>query len=78
MQSLDLAALHATIKAVEHGALGSGISGSGPTIFTLSTNEETARNLGTVISSEFEKFRLNSDVFVSRINPLGATVLDHD
>ena len=65
-------------KAVEHGALGSGISGSGPTIFTLSTNEETARNLGTVISSEFEKFRLNSDVFVSRINPLGATVLDHD
>lgn len=64
-------------KALEHGALGSGISGSGPTIFTLSTDAQTARTLGTVISAEFEKFRLNSDVFVSRINPVGATVLDH-
>jgi homoserine kinase len=64
-------------KAVENGALGSGISGSGPTIFTLSTDLETARNLGNVISAEFGKFQLNSDVFVSRINPRGATVLDH-
>jgi homoserine kinase len=64
-------------KALENGALGSGISGSGPTIFTLSKDPETARNLGNVISAEFEKFRLNSDVFVSRINPVGAAVLDH-
>jgi len=62
-------------KAVENGALGSGISGSGPTIFALSTDAETARNLGAVISGEFEKFRLNSEVFVSRVNPLGARVL---
>ena len=64
-------------KALENGALGSGISGSGPTIFTLSTDAKTAQGLGTVISAEFGKFGLNSDVFVSRINPLGATVLDH-
>lgn len=64
------------LKAKEHGALGSGISGSGPTIFTLSTDEKTARNLGEVISAEFEKFRLESEVFVSRINPLGACVLE--
>ena len=63
------------LKAVENGALGSGISGSGPTIFALSTHEETARRIGTVIAGEFEKFRLNSEVFVSRINPRGATIL---
>jgi homoserine kinase len=63
-------------KALENGALGSGISGSGPTIFALSTEIDTAHAIGKAISEEFEKFRLNSEVFVSRINPRGATILD--
>lgn len=63
-------------KAVENGALGSGISGSGPTIFALSTEEETAHLVGKAIGYEFEKFRLNSEVFISRINPLGARILE--
>lgn len=63
-------------KAMENGALGSGISGSGPTIFALSADEAIARKVGAVIVQEFEKFRLSSEVFVSRINPLGARILD--
>lgn len=62
-------------KAREHGALGSGISGSGPTIFALSKDEQTAQRVGQVISDEFARIRLNSEVFVSRINPKGAMVL---
>jgi homoserine kinase len=62
-------------KAVENGALGCGISGSGPTIFCLSTDLETAKRVGEIIQLEFHKFRLNSEVFVSKINPQGATVL---
>lgn len=63
-------------KALENGALGSGISGSGPTIFALSTDKATARKVGDVIGKEFERIRLNSEIFVSRINPKGAMVLD--
>lgn len=63
-------------KAFDNGALGSGISGSGPTIFALSTEEATARRVGEVIGKEFERIRLNSEIFVSRINPKGAMVLD--
>jgi homoserine kinase len=63
-------------KAVESGALGCGISGSGPTIFALSTDEQTAHQIGKVIGREFEKFRLNSEVFVSKINPLGGRIMD--
>lgn len=59
-----------------HGALGSGISGSGPTIFALSTDGQTAANVGKAIADEFRNFRLSSEVFVSRINPRGATILD--
>lgn len=63
-------------KALENGALGSGISGSGPTIFALSADEATARKVGDVIGKEFERIRLNNEIFVSRINPKGAMVLD--
>lgn len=59
-----------------HGALGAGISGSGPTIFALSTDEKTATNVGTAIADEFRNLRLTSDVFVSRINPVGATIIN--
>ena len=62
--------------ARENGALGSGISGSGPTIFALSQDEETAVRVGQAIVSKFQKFRLSSDVFVSKINPRGATIID--
>jgi homoserine kinase len=58
------------------GALGSGISGSGPTIFALSQDEGTAVRVGQAIVSEFRNFKLNSDVFVSRINPRGATIIN--
>lgn len=62
--------------AVEKGALGSGISGSGPTIFALSSNLQTAHEVGKAIGEEFDKFRLDSEVFVSAINPRGAIVLE--
>lgn len=63
-------------KAVQNGAMGCGISGSGPTIFALSTQCETGKRVGKVIQQEFQKFGLNSEVFVSKINPRGAIVLD--
>lgn len=62
-------------RVVQNGALGCGISGSGPTIFALSTDLDTASNVGKVIQMEFHKFQLNSEAFVSRINPQGARVL---
>lgn len=63
-------------RVAQNGALGCGISGSGPTIFALSTDPETAAKVGKIIQLEFHKFRLNSEVFVSKINPLGARIVD--
>jgi homoserine kinase len=62
--------------AVQNGALGCGISGSGPTIFALSTDFDTGAKVGEIIRGEFQKFGLESEAFVSRINPLGASVVD--
>ena len=63
-------------KAVEAGALGCGISGSGPTIFVLCTERALAKRVGEVIQIEFAKFKLESEVYVSKINTEGARVLE--
>jgi homoserine kinase len=64
-------------SAVHAGALGCGISGSGPTIFALSNDRDVASRVGSIIQSQFTDFGLNSDVFVSPVNREGATVIDN-
>jgi homoserine kinase len=63
-------------KAVlDAGALGSGISGSGPTIFALSKNEQTANEIGDVIQREFKRFEVDSEIYVSKVNLKGAAII---
>ncbi len=62
--------------AIQYGALGSGISGSGPTIFSLSTELETAEKVGEEIQRQFVNMKLKSDVFVSKINQTGARIVE--
>lgn len=62
-------------KSVEAGALGCGISGSGPTIFSLSSDIAIAAKVGEVIQSQFEQLQLESDVFISPINREGARII---
>jgi homoserine kinase len=61
--------------ALAEGALGSGISGSGPTIFALSTSSAIAGKVGKAIQREFESYRLKSEVFISAINQKGAAII---
>jgi homoserine kinase len=61
--------------AVSEGALGCGISGSGPTIFALSTDRKLAEQVGKAMQKKFESFKLNSEIYVSKINEQGAAVI---
>ncbi len=61
--------------ALEAGALGGGISGSGPSIFALSRGEETAKKVGDAMVKAFEKIGIESDLFVSQINANGPIVI---
>lgn len=60
--------------ALDEGALGAGISGSGPTLFALCTEREIAIRVAKRVQSEFDKMKLVSDTFISRINGNGARV----
>ncbi|MEN1785515.1 MAG: homoserine kinase [Bacteroidota bacterium] len=59
-------------KAVKDaGALGSGISGSGPSIFALSEGEATAQKVAKAMESVYNTTGLDFDIHVSPISPLG-------
>lgn len=60
----------------EAGALGGGISGSGPSIFMLSKNETTAREVEKQMHSVYEKLSLDHHTYVTTINQNGVTFVD--
>lgn len=61
--------------AMENGALGSGISGSGPSIFALSKGKETADKIAKAMGAVYDEMNLPYEIHVSRINPDGIRIL---
>lgn len=61
--------------ALTAGALGSGISGSGPSIFALSKGEETAQKVAKAMSTIYTSINIEHDVYVSKINTEGIKIL---
>ncbi len=53
------------------GALGGGISGSGPSIFMLSKTQETAQNVESAMHEVYSKTGIEFNIYVSRIHPAG-------
>ena len=66
-----------TVKkhALLNNALGVGISGSGPSIFALSTSKDTANNIAQIMQAQFNKLNIGSDTYVSQINMNGVKVI---
>ena len=62
-------------EALNQGALGSGISGSGPSIFALSKGMETAKNVGNAMAEIYKKLGLEYDMYLSNINKIGIKIL---
>jgi homoserine kinase len=58
------------------GALGCGISGSGPSLFALTEGIDRAHAVGETIQRAFQKTGLASDVYISGINTTGGRVYD--
>lgn len=66
-----------TIKsdALNAGALGCGISGSGPTIFALCNGMEAAQKVSAAMQSSFSSIGHQGEFYISRINTEGAKII---
>jgi homoserine kinase len=62
--------------AKDQGALGAGISGSGPSLFSLSKGHDTAVNMGEAMREIFNTMDIENEVYISKINQIGPKVLD--
>lgn len=58
------------------GALGMGISGSGPTLFCLSKGEEKAQAIADAAEEVYQSIGLGVDVFFSAINTRGGYIIE--
>ncbi|API87291.1 homoserine kinase [Francisella uliginis] len=61
--------------AYEAGALGCGISGSGPTMFALATEDNIAK-VAQSMQNKFNEFNLKSDSWISSMSEKGAYLLE--
>src|SRR5690606_14973777 len=60
--------------AMDAGALGCSISGSGPSVFALGDSREHIAAAGQAIRSVFASMSIDSDLFISGINNNGPVV----
>jgi homoserine kinase len=61
--------------AYENGALGSGISGSGPSIFALSKGKKTAEKIAKAMSKVYDEINLPYEIHVSMVNAEGVSII---
>lgn len=62
-------------SALKAGALGAGISGSGPTIFALCKGDTIAEGVYKSIEESYKNTGIDFEIFVSKVNPEGIKIL---
>lgn len=63
-------------RSKECGALGGGISGSGPSVFMLSKEKATAEKVENIMKEIYEKIGVEYRTYVTHINPAGVKIID--
>tara|TARA_B100000809_G_scaffold235954_1_gene254556 strand:+ start:3846 stop:4769 length:924 start_codon:yes stop_codon:yes gene_type:complete len=61
--------------SIKAGALGAGISGSGPSIFALSKGIENATKVADAMKNVYEKVGIDYDIHISKINTEGIKII---
>lgn len=62
--------------AMELGAISFGISGSGPSVFALTKDQDTAHVITEALQKQLKSIQINSLSFVSSVNKKGPVILD--
>jgi len=58
------------------GALGCGISGSGPSVFAISKGASTAKKVGASMGEIYNELDLEHDIHISYVNDIGIKILE--
>ncbi|QTD38933.1 homoserine kinase [Polaribacter batillariae] len=62
-------------SAIKAGALGAGISGSGPTVYALCEGDIIAEEVHNAIHKTYKNTGIDFEIFTSKVNPAGIKIL---
>lgn len=62
-------------SALHSGSIGTGLSGSGPSVFSLCRGEEMAFSVGKVMQKHFTQRDIKAGVYVSKISEAGCKII---
>jgi homoserine kinase len=62
-------------KVMDSGSLGTGLSGSGPSVFSLCRGDEIANHSGSVMVNHFREHHIPCNLYISRVSEAGCRVL---
>ena len=62
-------------NALQNGALGSGISGAGPSIFALCKGQTIAEKVAISMSNAYENTGIPFDIHISKVNDEGTKII---
>ena len=65
-------------KCKEAGALGGGISGSGPSVFMLSKDKPTAKAVEEVMNEVYDRIGIPFNIYVTTINKKGVEIVSSE
>ncbi len=65
------------LKSKEAGALGGGISGSGPSMFMMSKDKKTAIEVEAVMKEIYERIGIDYNTYVTTINKKGVEIVSY-
>lgn len=65
-------------QCLEAGALGGGISGSGPSVFMLSKDQETAERVKLIMEKVYDDLSIEQRTYCTRINNEGVKVMSSE
>ena len=63
-------------ESIKAGALGGGISGSGPSIFTFSKDKQVAENVRLAIEKVYKNTQIPYHIYTTKINDIGVKILN--
>ena len=63
-------------SSIEAGALGCGISGSGPSVFSLCRGMDKAKIVSKVMKKVYENIKLDYEIYLSKVNDKGIKIID--
>lgn len=61
--------------AINSGALGCSISGSGPSVFAFSKTKPVAKNVGDTMNKVLSEMDIDADIYISKINKQGPIII---